>query len=87
LENPICDQTCGVRKRTRRAITDQIVELKDLKVQSYSPFKIELLKSRKSEVRKFDGKDLVNWIIQMEKYFELHGLPLLQKVRIASNYL
>lgn len=23
----------------------------------------------------------------MEKYFYLHGVPLLQKVRIASNYL
>jgi len=38
-------------------------------------------------MRKFDGKDLVNWILQMEKYFDLHGVPLLQKVCIASNYL
>ena len=38
-------------------------------------------------MRKFDGKDPVNWILQMEKYFPLHGISLLQKVRIASNYL
>ena len=64
-----------------------ISELKDLKVQSYSRFKIELLKSRKSKMRKFDGKDPVNWILQMEQYFDLHGVPLLQKVCIASSYL
>ena len=38
-------------------------------------------------MRKFDGKDPVNWILQMEKYFDLHGVPLLQKVCIASSYL
>ena len=38
-------------------------------------------------MRKFDGKDLVNWILQMEKYFDLHGVQLLQKVHIASLYL
>jgi len=65
----------------------EISEHKHLKIQSYSCFKIELLKSRKSEMGKFDGKDSVNWILQMEKYFDLHGVPLLQKVRIASNYL
>ena len=64
-----------------------ILELKYMKVQSYSHFKIELLKSRETEMRKFDGKDLVNWILQMEKYFDLHGVPLLQKVCIAANYL
>ena len=48
---------------------------------------IELLKSRKDDMRKFDGKDLVTWILQMEKYFDLHDVQLLQKVRIASLYL
>ena len=38
-------------------------------------------------MRKFDGKDLVNWILQMEQYFDLHGVPLLQKVCISSSYL
>eukprot|EP00253_Pinus_taeda_P029910 PITA_29910 len=38
-------------------------------------------------MRNFDGKDMGNWILQMEKYFDLHGVPLLQKVCIASNYL
>ena len=38
-------------------------------------------------MKKFDGKDPVNWIFQMEQYFDLHGVPLLQKVWIASSYL
>ena len=38
-------------------------------------------------MRKFDGKDTVNWILQMEQYFDLHGVPLLQKVCVASSYL
>ena len=38
-------------------------------------------------MRKFDGKDPVNWILQMEQYFELHEVKLLQKVRMASLYL
>jgi len=64
-----------------------ISELEEPKLQSYSHFKIELLKSRKGDMRKFDGKDPVNWILQMEQYFDLHGVPLLQKVWIASSYL
>jgi hypothetical protein len=31
-------------------------------------------------MRKFDGKDPVNWILQMEQYFDLHDVQLLQKV-------
>ena len=61
--------------------------MEDPKLQSYSRFNIELLKSRKNKMRKFDGKDLINWILQMEKYFDLHGVPLLQKVCITSSYL
>src|ERR1700733_11882148 len=38
-------------------------------------------------MRKFDGKDPVNWILQMEQYFDLYGVQLLQKVCIASSYL
>ena len=38
-------------------------------------------------MRKFDGKDPVNWILQMEQYFDLHEVQLLQKVSIASLYL
>ena len=71
----------------RRLLQVTISELKDPKVQSYSRFKIELLKSRKSKMRKFDGKDPVNWILQMEQYFDIHSVQLLQKVCIASSYL
>lgn len=75
-------------ERGRRGLLQvTISKLKDLKVQSYSCFKIELLKSRKSKMRKFDGNDPVNWILEMEKYFDLHGVPLLQNVCIASSYL
>ena len=38
-------------------------------------------------MRKFDGKDMVNWILQMEQYFDLHEVQLLQKVHMASLYL
>ena len=38
-------------------------------------------------MRKFDGKDHINWILQMEQYFDLHEVQLLQKVHNASSYL
>ena len=38
-------------------------------------------------MRKLDGKDPVNWILHMEKYFDLHEVQLLQKVHIASLFL
>ena len=38
-------------------------------------------------MRKFDGKDSINWILQMEQYVDLHGVPLLRKVCISSSYL
>ena len=68
-------------------LQEEILELGDMKLQSYKCFKIKLLKSRKREMRKFDDKDPINWILHMEKYFDLHGVSLLQKVCIASNYL
>ena len=36
---------------------------------------------------KFDGKDPITWIFQMEKMFDLHQVPTMQKVTIASLYL
>ena len=38
-------------------------------------------------MRKFDGKDPITWIFQMEQFFDLHQVPILQKVTIASLYL
>ena len=38
-------------------------------------------------MRKFDGKDPITWILQMEQLFDLHNVPHTQKVRIASLYL
>ena len=41
----------------------------------------------KIDMRKFDGKDPITWILQMEQFFDLHNVPQAQKVRIASLYL
>ena len=41
----------------------------------------------KIDMRKFYGKDPITWILQMEIYFDLHDVQLLQKIRIASLYL
>jgi hypothetical protein len=41
----------------------------------------------KIDMRKFDGKDPITWILQMEQFFDLHNLQHTQKVRIASVYL
>jgi hypothetical protein len=41
----------------------------------------------KIDMRKFDGKDPITWILQMEKFFDLHNVPHTQKVQIASLYL
>jgi hypothetical protein len=41
----------------------------------------------KIKMRKFDGKDPVTWILQMEQFFDLHNVPHTQKVQITSLYL
>jgi len=41
----------------------------------------------KIDMRKFDGTDPVNWILQMEQFFDLHDVQPTQKVCIASLYL
>ena len=41
----------------------------------------------KFDMRKFDGKYPITWIFQMELFFDLHQVPNLQKVIIASLYL
>ena len=38
----------------------------------------------KMDMRKFDGKDLVTWILQMEQYFDLNNVQNTQKVRTAT---
>ena len=38
-------------------------------------------------MRKFYGKDLVTWILQIEQFVDLHDVKHTQKVRIASLYL
>ena len=41
----------------------------------------------KMDMRKFDGKDPVTWILQMEQYFDLHNVQNTQKVRIVTLHL
>jgi hypothetical protein len=41
----------------------------------------------KIDMRKFDGKDPITWILQMEQFFDLHNVPHTKKVRIVSLYL
>jgi hypothetical protein len=41
----------------------------------------------KIDMRKFDGKDPITWILHTEKLFDLHDVQHTQKVRIASLYL
>jgi hypothetical protein len=41
----------------------------------------------KIDMRKFDGKDPITWILQMEQFFDLHDVPHTQKVRISFLYL
>jgi hypothetical protein len=41
----------------------------------------------KIDMRNFDGKDPITWILQMEKFFDLHDVPHTQKIPISSSYL
>jgi hypothetical protein len=41
----------------------------------------------KIDMRNFDGKDPITWILQMEQLFDLHNVSHTQKVQIASLYL
>jgi hypothetical protein len=36
----------------------------------------------KIDMRKFDGKDPITWILQMEQFFDLHDVPHTQKVQL-----
>ena len=38
-------------------------------------------------MRYIDGKDPITWIFQMEQFFDLHQVPTMKKVTIASLYL
>ena len=39
------------------------------------------------DMRKFDGKDPVTWVLQMKQYFDLNNVQNTQKVRIATLHL
>ena len=52
--------------------------------QGWSPRGLQL---PKIDMRKFDGKDPITWIFQMEQFFDIHQVPNIQKVTIAFLYL
>jgi chromosome segregation ATPase len=52
-----------------------------------SNFGLKTNHAPKIDMRKFDGKDPITWILQMRKFFDLHNVPHTQKVRISSLYL
>ena len=39
------------------------------------------------DMRNFDGKDPITWILQMEQYFDLHNVKNTQKVHITTLHL
>ena len=39
------------------------------------------------DMRKFDGKDPVTWILQTEQYFDLNNVQNTQNVRIENLHL
>jgi len=41
----------------------------------------------KIDMRKFDGKDPITWILQMKQYFDIHNVQNTQKLCIATLYL
>ena len=41
----------------------------------------------KIDMRKFDGKDPITWILHMEQYFDLNNVQNTQKVLIATLHL
>jgi hypothetical protein len=41
----------------------------------------------KIDMRKFDGKNPITWILQMDQFFDLHNVPHTQNVRISYLYL
>jgi hypothetical protein len=51
-----------------------------------SSFGLKTNQFPKIDMRNFDGKDPIKWILQMDKFFDLHDVPHTQKVQIASLY-
>jgi hypothetical protein len=45
-----------------------------------SNFGLKTNRVPKIDMRKFDGKDPITWILQMEQFFDLHNVPHTQKV-------
>jgi len=52
-----------------------------------SNFGLKMNHIPKIDMRKFDRKDPVTWILQMEQFFDLHEVKYTQKVCISSVYL
>ena len=48
--------------------------------QEWSNFGLKTNHVHKIDMRKFDGKDPITWILHMEQFFDLHNVPHTQKL-------
>jgi len=62
----------------KRNVNDDFIE---------SNFGLKTHHISKLDMRQFDGKDLITWILQMDQYFDVHDVQLLQKVHISSFFV
>jgi hypothetical protein len=85
LKNFVTEKTPGSENASH-----EIHDEDTRKVNQYwrnSNFGLNINHIPKIDMRKFDGKNPITWILHMEQFFDLHNVPHTQKVRIAFLYL
>ena len=100
MKNDIKSEMEGLKEGLTKLIQEMIPNGKKVVQETHDENKINVnrdfinsnvgLKNHhipKMDMRKFDGKDPVTWILQMEQYFYLNNVKKTQKVRIATLYL
>jgi hypothetical protein len=71
------------RTRERENVSHEIHDEDTMKVNQEwrnSNFGLKTNHVPKIDMRKFDGKDPITWILQMEQFFDLHNVPHTQKI-------
>ena len=76
----------------RNTIFRQLINIKQKglvgeHIEDFQKLNIRVTDIPNRDMRKFDCKDLITWILQMEQYFEIHNTQNKQKVRIETLYL
>ena len=90
----------GLKKGLKNLIKDMIPNGKNIIEETHDENKINVnrdfinsnvgLKTHhisKIDMRNFDGKDPVTWILQIEQYFDLNNVQNTQKVCLTTLYL